>query len=246
MGTSASGPRQPPVAPPATWDKWNREQDEGAHGDDRRQLTSAVLATVRSLGLGRQASLLDIGIGAGWVTEALHRELDYTGLDISAEGIALARKRCPAVADKLFTSDFMRFSAAPASFDAALCVDAIAYISPQDAAVQAMARLLKPGGWLVMTTLNPFVYERFRWIQEREQRGEPRMGRWFGRIELNELIANNGFHVRESRTIIPAGDRSWLRLLNGRRVKRTLGSPYVRLLQGVGLGQYRLVVGQKA
>jgi trans-aconitate methyltransferase len=38
---------------------------------------------------------LDVGIGAGWTTRALHKQYDYLGLDFAPQSIDAAREMSP-------------------------------------------------------------------------------------------------------------------------------------------------------
>lgn len=224
------------------WNHWTEgELDKERRGREpaRVEYEQRVVDVVRSLDIkpqpGRMPQLLDIGVGAGWITGQLISRFDYMGLDLSDLAIEAAKKRCPGV--KLFAADFLSWPAPVGQFDAVLCVDTVAYFADQEAAVSKMYQALRPGGTLIMSTLNPFVFERFAW-----RKGVPRMGKWLNGPELRALLEGQGFTVESMRTVVPAGDQGWLRAVNARQLKRVLGRPYVRALEGVGLGQHRVVV----
>jgi SAM-dependent methyltransferase len=221
------------------WDAWNFEQSAGAHNQDRRMLTARVVSEFIGLVPGG-ASVLDVGIGAGWTTRQLCTSYNYLGLDVSEAGVRIAKRDNPGA--RLIAADFLEWQAPAHHFDAVLCVDTIAYFEDQALAVAKMAKALKPGGWLVISTINPFVYSRFKWIQERN---EPRMGKWLERDQLERMLTVHGFDVRRSFTVVPAGDQGWLRVLNSRRFKELLGERYVRLLEDFGLGQNRVAIARK-
>jgi 2-polyprenyl-3-methyl-5-hydroxy-6-metoxy-1,4-benzoquinol methylase len=226
------------------WDAWNLERAQEGLVRERRILTDAAVNAVKQLGLANGARLLDIGIGAGWTTEMLHRDFNYLGLDLGEQSVAAAKQRVPDA--QLQAIDFLDWHEPSSEFDAVLCVDTIAYFHDQAAAVEKMRRTLKPNGWLVITTVNPFIYSRLSWV------GPPAPGQvrqWLSRQQLRELLQQHGFRVTQSLTVCPIGDRGWLRLINARRVNQLMkaitGSGYERLKEALGLGQFQIAVAQK-
>jgi len=230
------------------WNHWTvGELEKERHGREpfRVEYEQRVVETVLALDIkpqpGRIPQLLDIGIGAGWITERLLSRFEYTGLDLSDVAIESARRRCPGV--KLFAVDFLAWDPIVGKYDAVLCVDTVAYFADQEAALHKMWNALRPGGTLIISTLNPFVFERQKWVNERK---EKRMGDWLTANDLRALLTGQGFEIESMRTVVPAGDQGWLRVVNARRIKAILGRPYVAALEAMGLGQHRVVVARKA
>jgi 2-polyprenyl-3-methyl-5-hydroxy-6-metoxy-1,4-benzoquinol methylase len=223
------------------WNVWNAEQAEKRVAD-RVALTDRVLSEFAALDIAPGSRVLDVGIGAGFTTDALSPRYDYLGLDLSEQGVALARSRNPRAT--LEAIDFLKWSAPASEFDAVVCVDTLPYFKEeQDAAIAKIARALKPGAPLLITAVNPFIYSRLAWVNAR---GEKPYGKWLTGAEVVALLERNGFDVEKSATIVPAGDRGWLRALNSRRLKALAGAAYVRALESAGLGQYLLVTARKA
>jgi SAM-dependent methyltransferase len=128
-------------------------------------------------------------------------------------------------------------------FEAVLCVDAISCIYGQDVAVKKFYQALKPGGKLIITTVNPDIYGRLQWVKNA---GPPKWFRkWLSEAELRSILERHGFRILESRTILPTGDTGILRLLNSSKLKRILGKRYLRFLEAKGYGKYRIVTAQK-
>jgi hypothetical protein len=111
-----------------------------------------------------------------------------------------------------------------------------------------MAQSLRPSGVLVMTTINPYVYQRIKRTQAAPLQ-EGAVSHWLSRAELHALIRSAGFRIERSFSLMPRGNRGILRLINARRLDRALGprnsALLRRLKEQVGLGQYRLVVARK-
>ena len=212
---------------------------------DRIALRDTVIASLRAIGLPKGSEVLEIACGVGWVGEQLYRDFNYFGLDFAPTAIEKALARVPQA--RFAAADFLEWPAPSAAYDAILCIDAVAYFRDQDAAIAKMHDALKPGGWLVITTLNPMIYSRMRWVGPP---GEGQVRKWLTRAQFHSLIERNGFDLKESRTIEPGGDMGVLRLLNARKVHGLtsvlLGrNGWKRILERLGLGQYRVLVAQK-
>ena len=227
------------------WDRWNIGESDRGLMPDRVALRDAVISELRSIGLPRGRSVLEIACGVGWVGEQIHREFEYLGLDFAPTAIEKALARVPGA--RFQTADFLEWPAPQAAYDAILCIDAVAYFRDQDEAIAKMHHALKPGGWLVITTLNPMIYSRMRWVGPP---GEGQVRKWLTRAQFHSLLGRNGFDLKRSRSIEPGGDMGLLRVLNARKVHGLLSivlgkGGWKRLLENVGLGQYRVVLAQR-
>jgi SAM-dependent methyltransferase len=105
----------------------------------------------------RGASVLDAGCGAGAQCEWLLGEgADVTGVDLSPGMVEQARLRCGgrgrfAVAD---LAEPLAFE--PGSFDGVTCSLALHYLRDWDVPLASFARVLRPGGWAVISLDHPF------------------------------------------------------------------------------------------
>lgn len=96
------------------------------------------------------ARLLDIGAAFGFaVVEARAAGWEATGLEISAVAAARAGR---VAAGRLVVANAQRTPFASESFDAITLWDVLEHLSDPHAAVAEIARLLRPGGRLVLTT----------------------------------------------------------------------------------------------
>jgi SAM-dependent methyltransferase len=128
--------------------------------------TAEVADRIRSwdlLGHGRR--VLDIGCGIGRFEEALAPEVEQiVGIDISAEMIMAARRRCAALSNVQFHQSSGRDLSlfADGSFDLVLAVDCMPYVAQAgmglvERHVAEAARVLKSGGGLLIIN---FTYRR--------------------------------------------------------------------------------------
>ena len=119
-------------------------------------------ATARALiGLAELGDVLDIACGDGVLAELMTgRARSITGVDISPTLIAAARERLKGDARVSFVEgDMHALPLEPARYDHVFLMHALAYTRrPQEALAEA-ARMLRPGGRLVVSALNAHAHK---------------------------------------------------------------------------------------
>ena len=229
----------------AWWDDWNVKYRAGGFDEQSAAAKTGWLALreIRSLGLPNPI-VLEVGCGTGWLGRRLEGHAEYVGLDLSPAAVEAARKLSPN--HRFVAADFLDWVNPDEAFDVIVMIDTIAYFRDQNAALARAKDLLKAGGYLVVTTVNPFVFSRMSWI------GAPGKGQvrnWLTRGALHGLLQRNGFTLLKSHTVFPAGDRGILRLINSRKLNRAVSrlvreSWLTRAKEALQLGQYRIVVAR--
>lgn len=103
------------------------------------------------------AEILDVGCGAGhYAVELLTRDARVTGIDGSATLLAHARDRVQDRAVlRLHDLEEPLDFAADQSFDGIVCALVIHHVANRRQLLSEMRRVLRPGGWLVMSTTHP-------------------------------------------------------------------------------------------
>jgi len=127
------------------------------------ELNPTRLAYVRSHCALRGATILDIGCGAGLLSEALAGEgAEVVAIDLAPELIEIARLHLlesqatrPALGvDYRLQSAESIAAELPEKFDAITCMEMLEHVPDASSVVRACANLLKPGGRLFVSTLN--------------------------------------------------------------------------------------------
>ena len=106
----------------------------------------------------RKARVLDVGCGAGLLSEALAREgAQVTALDLAPELVEIAKLHLLESGLKVdYRLQSVEALAAelPGSFDAITCMEMLEHVPDPGSVLQACATLLRPGGRLFVSTLN--------------------------------------------------------------------------------------------
>jgi SAM-dependent methyltransferase len=127
----------------------------GERGDWGRQhlLDPVMMARV---GGGQFGNALDVGCGEGRLCRMLKATgVKATGIDPMRQFIELARQRDPDGDYRLGNAEALEF--ADASFDLVVSYITLADIPDFRAAIAEMARVLKPGGSLLMANLTGYI-----------------------------------------------------------------------------------------
>lgn len=104
---------------------------------------------------------LDVGAGTGFLTSALvARGAHATAIDASPEMVRLLRARFPGIDAR--EADAERLPFPDASFDGAFANMCLHHVERPEAALREMARVVKPGGRIVVTDLDAHEHEFLR------------------------------------------------------------------------------------
>lgn len=194
------------------WDaRWQRAVAPNAWQLERGR---QVMTFVRSVAPD-SPRILDLGCGTGWFTAELARLGDATGVDLSQAAIDEARARFPGV--RYVAGDFYALSLPVEHYDIVVCQEVIAHAQDQAGLLKLIADVLKPDGYLVLTTVNKFVIERT------EQAPDPpeHIKSWLDAAMLKRLLISR-FDVVRTTTAIPMGDKGLLRLVNSGKLNKFL------------------------
>lgn len=151
--------------------------------------------------------VLDAGCGAGLLSEPLARlGGEVTGLDAAPENIAAARTHAEG---QRLTIDYRAGEIGALGdrpFDLIVSMEVIEHVADVDSFLGSFARILAPGGLLILSTPNRTALSRLAMIGIAEGLGMVPKGthdwsRFLRPEELHERLANAGLNVRDTRGI---------------------------------------------
>lgn len=230
----------PARAESEVWNAWNAQGREKELDDLSDRYSREILRWLDALGR-RDLNILEVGCGAGWMCERMAPYGRVTGIDHADEVIARASQRMPHIT--FAAGDFLAMEFPDASFDAIVNIEVLSHVADQPAFMAKIARLLKPGGMMMMATQNRPVLEKNKlppadgWVRN-----------WVDRDQLRTLAAPH-FSVREMFTVVPRAKEGPMRLFAAHKVQALLnpltGHAYQRALEGLGAGWSIMCLAQK-
>jgi len=160
-------------------------------------------AVIEAAGQGPFARMVDVGVGAGrMIALFADRVGEAEGFDASRQMLALARAELDVIAPgrvSLRTGDAHDPPVEPGEADLVTIHQVLHFLSDPGRAVQQAARLLKPGGRLVIVDFAPHDLEFLR-----EEHAHRRLG--FADAEIEEWCARAGIADLSTRTLGPRKD----------------------------------------
>ncbi|MBX9746843.1 MAG: methyltransferase domain-containing protein, partial [Hyphomonadaceae bacterium] len=134
----------------------------------------------------------------------------------------------------------------PAAYDVVISLEVLSHVADQRLFLRKLASLTASGGSLMLATQNRPVLQNFNTVDPL-QPGQLR--RWVDRHELETLIAEAEFEVRDIQPISPRANRLPLSLIAGHRARRVLralsGRHAERLLARMGLAWTLMALARK-
>ncbi|HEY7419479.1 MAG TPA: methyltransferase domain-containing protein [Ktedonobacteraceae bacterium] len=140
--------------------KWNNIYDDGGpRGEVYRARQATVLAWIDDLALEPGCRILEVGCGAGFLSIALaQRGFRLVAIDSVKAMVELARQHA---ADAKVTSrlsldigDVNSLAFEDGTFDLVIALGVIPWLERPEQAIQEMARVTRPGGYVILTTDN--------------------------------------------------------------------------------------------
>jgi SAM-dependent methyltransferase len=132
-----------------------------------------------------------------------------------------------------------------ASFDVVVSQEVIAHVSDPQDFLKRISEFLKPDGHLIITTANRVVIERT------DLPPDPRehIKEWLDRRAFRRILSEN-FSVLSMTSIIPMGNRGFLRVVNSPKLNSVLGAVFApKTLQDwkerAGLGYSLVALARK-
>jgi len=231
-----------PINDVQIWDKWNLAYRLGRLDEPSKRRLFEIGSAVADLKI-RDARILEVGCGTGWLSAKLSEFGKVTAMDLGREIIEIAQVSYPHI--DFHSGDIHTLDLPTNSFDVVVASEVLSHVVDQPAFVHRLSQLLKPGGFLLLTTQNKSVFERRSdvappdgWIRQ-----------WVTMKALKRMLRPE-FSIRRATTLEPEGHLGLLRVINSARINYYLGAaigePRVkRLKEDAGFGQSIFVVAVK-
>lgn len=138
--------------------------------------------------------LLDAGCGTGLFSQvASERGARVTSVDVGPGLLAEVAKKCDS---ERVVGSVEELPFADASFEVVVCTEVIEHTPEPSRAVTELARVLEPGGTLVLTTPNRVWHPAIRLAQLLRMRPYEGLENWIGWSRLRELLSAEGLSVQ--------------------------------------------------
>lgn len=225
---------------------WRQVSPVGAYKVQRSKWIMGILTRLRKQIANSEPVVLDMGCGDGRLTPIWHELTCGTtyGIDLSPEAIKRAAERYPFI--NYSEQDATATSYNDSMFDIIICQEVIEHIEQQERLVSEISRILKPGGYLVLTTPNKFYFDRRKGGNYSKQPIENLVDK----KQLLQLFPNT-FSILSFETLIYAGGDFGIykyytnRLLLGTLNRLGLKDAWKRYLLKKGYGLHMAAVFQK-
>lgn len=200
-------------------ERWWDPDGESRPLHDLNPVRAAYVAARLDL---RGARVADVGCGGGLLSEALARAgAQVTGIDLGEKVIGIAKlhlHESNLKVDYRVQSSTDLAAAEPASFDAVCCMELIEHVPDPAALVADLARMLKPGGQLFMSTLNrtPASFGAAilgaEYVMRMLPRGTHHYAKFLKPSELGALVRRAGLQLEDVSGLgyNPLNRKAWL------------------------------------
>jgi 2-polyprenyl-6-hydroxyphenyl methylase / 3-demethylubiquinone-9 3-methyltransferase len=195
-----------------------------------------VVARMREQLGPRPARVLDVGCGAGFLTTALERAgHDVTGVDLSAESLAVARRHDASGRVRYLEMDAHALAFPAASFDVVCAMDLLEHTERPGAVIEQAARALRPGGLFFFHTFdrNPLSYliviKGVEWFVRNTPAHMHVYHLFLRPSEVRAELAANGLGLRECVGVRPRLAGAFWRMLRSGRVGDDFAFTFTRL-----------------
>jgi 2-polyprenyl-3-methyl-5-hydroxy-6-metoxy-1,4-benzoquinol methylase len=199
------------------WNDWDRDFLTQLGDEDERR-GQVIVSLLESLHLSRP-EILEVGCANGWFASQLADYGNVTGIDLADAAVEEARERNPA---STFLVGDICSTDLPGSFDVIITMETFAHVPNQQEFPFRLTQMLKPGGYLLMTTQNLFVYDRKKpgvFVERQKRAPDAVLARYVTPGELRKLLSPH-FHILKMFTIQPNGAKGILRIINSRKLNR--------------------------
>jgi SAM-dependent methyltransferase len=232
----------------AYWD--DRWETQRSPNDWQKQRAQAICAMVEGLSLD-SPRILDLGCATGWMTRLLSELGHAEGVDLSEAAIAQAKSQYPGI--QFTAGNLYEIPLTSDPVDIVVCQEVIAHVSDQPLLIRRISEVIKPGGYLIISAANKFVMDRVRdsdgLVGVGAEDPDEHIKKWLDMKGLKCLLEPH-FTVIRTTSVIPMGDRGWLRVINSHKLNKAISwlisqRRLEALKERMGFGYSIIAIGQK-
>jgi 2-polyprenyl-3-methyl-5-hydroxy-6-metoxy-1,4-benzoquinol methylase len=228
------------------WDEWNREWRFRDGTDDFMKAQEDVAISVARKENLKGARILDLGCGTGWLGNALLPFGQVSGVDLSSQTIEEGKRRFPEVA--LQSGDFMSANLT-GPFDLVVSADSFAQMPDHTACTRRIAELLRPGGILLLMTMNRYVWMRRSVLRPLVGVPNADVQKWPKLAQMRAWL-KPWFHIERVTSVDPGGDEGLLWWVENNRMREAAGrligrQRYRTILEKLRLGRELVIVARR-
>lgn len=206
----------------------------------------AILEAISFTGI-HEPRIIDLGCGAGWLTGIAGHFGPTVGVDLSGLAIAQASVRYPYV--QFIQEDIVHWAFPAAQYDIVISQEVIEHFEDQTTYLRVAHSLLRPGGYLVLTTPNKRTFYAMPDEQRLSWSNQP-IENCLTISELRRLVSKYFEVVQVSTLIHGFGRKGVYHFVNSYRIRALierlrLRKTYNSVLSALGFGLHTLVLARK-
>ncbi|HNK47781.1 MAG TPA: glycosyltransferase [Nitrospira sp.] len=173
------------------WSSPGPNHDEAARWSKIAAFLEYLLRRVRQTDPQRQLRMLDVGCGRGWLTNLATAYGTCEGIEPVAGVIEHARRLFPHLRFEAGTAQSVLSRPDFAPYDVILCSEVIEHIphGRKEGFVAELSMLLKPDGYVILTTPRGEMWEQWKTIAPPCQPVED----WVTEAQLRDIFVSQGF-----------------------------------------------------
>ncbi len=187
------------------------------------QINPLRLDWIDQLATLRGKAVLDVGCGGGILAESMARRAGHvTGIDLAARPLGVARLH--ALESGVHNLDYREVATealaaeTPGAFDVVTCMEMLEHVPDPSSVVRACSTLVKPGGWVIFSTLNRnpkaflFAIVGAEYVLRLLPRGTHEYAKFIKPSELARWMRDAGLELQGTRGMEynPLTKRYWL------------------------------------
>jgi 2-polyprenyl-3-methyl-5-hydroxy-6-metoxy-1,4-benzoquinol methylase len=208
---------------------------------------AAVLRALHATKL-KEPTIVEVGCGAGWLTAVLGHFGPALGVELSPAAVAAATERYPHA--RFLAADLTRWDHPRGEFDVVVSSEVIEHLEDQAQHARMAYELLRPGGFLILTTPNARTMGAMPEPQRSSWSTQP-IEKWLTIAQLESLLVAQGFRIESAGTVVAGfGERGRYRIVNSHKVARLFGrlgfgETWHALRLAGGYGLHTVVLAQR-